>query len=42
LFDVKKPNESKYAGDLYKLRATIPAAKAFRPLKYGGWSLVNG
>jgi branched-chain amino acid transport system substrate-binding protein len=42
LFEVKKPEESKYAGDFYKLRATIPAAEAFRPLKDGGCSLVNG
>jgi branched-chain amino acid transport system substrate-binding protein len=33
LFEVKKPEESKYAGDVYKLRATIPADEAFRPLK---------
>jgi hypothetical protein len=25
-----------------KLRATIPAAEAFRPLKHGGCPLVNG
>jgi branched-chain amino acid transport system substrate-binding protein len=37
LFDVKKPEESKYFGDLYKMRATIPALEAFRPLKEGGW-----
>jgi branched-chain amino acid transport system substrate-binding protein len=42
LFEVKKPEESKYAGDFYKLRATIPAAEAFRPLKDGGCPLVNG
>lgn len=36
LFEVKKPEESKYFGDLYKLRATTPAAEAFRPLKEGG------
>jgi branched-chain amino acid transport system substrate-binding protein len=42
LFEVKKPEESKYPGDFYKLRATIPAAEAFRPLKDGGCSLVNG
>jgi branched-chain amino acid transport system substrate-binding protein len=33
LFEVKKPEESKYPGDVYKLRATIPADEAFRPLK---------
>ncbi len=42
LFEVKKPAESKYVGDYYKLRATIPAAEAFRPLKDGGCPLVNG
>ena len=38
----KKPEESKYPGDYYKIRATIPAAEAFRPLKDGGCPLVNG
>jgi branched-chain amino acid transport system substrate-binding protein len=33
LFEVKKPEESKYPGDDYKLRATIPADEAFRPMK---------
>ena len=42
LFEVKKPAESKYAWDYYKLRATIPAAEAFRPLKEGGCPLVSG
>jgi branched-chain amino acid transport system substrate-binding protein len=42
LFEVKKPEESKYPGDFYKLRATIPAAEAFRPLKEGGCPLVSG
>jgi branched-chain amino acid transport system substrate-binding protein len=42
LFEVKKPEESKYPGDDYKLRATIPAAEAFRPLKDGGCPLVSG
>ncbi|TAK71408.1 MAG: ABC transporter substrate-binding protein [Betaproteobacteria bacterium] len=41
LFEVKKPQESKYAGDYYKLRATIPAAEAFRSLKDGGCPLVK-
>jgi branched-chain amino acid transport system substrate-binding protein len=41
LFEVKKPGESKYPGDFYKLRATIPAAEAFRPLSEGGCSLVS-
>jgi branched-chain amino acid transport system substrate-binding protein len=42
LFEVKKPAESKGAWDYYKLRATIPAAEAFRPLKDGGCPLVSG
>jgi branched-chain amino acid transport system substrate-binding protein len=42
LFEVKKPSESKYAGDFYKTRATIPAEEAFRPLKEGGCPLVSG
>jgi branched-chain amino acid transport system substrate-binding protein len=42
LFEVKKPEESKYPGDLYKVKATIPADEAFRPLKDGGCPLVSG
>jgi branched-chain amino acid transport system substrate-binding protein len=42
LFEVKKPSESKYAGDFYKTRATIPADEAFRPLKEGKCPLVSG
>jgi branched-chain amino acid transport system substrate-binding protein len=42
LFEVKKPAESKYPGDFYKTRATIPASEAFRPLKEGGCPLVQG
>jgi branched-chain amino acid transport system substrate-binding protein len=42
LFEVKKPSESKYFGDFYKTRATIPADEAFRPLKDGGCPLVSG
>ncbi len=42
LFEVKKPEESKYPGDFYKTRATIPAAEAFRPLKDGSCPLVSG
>ena len=42
LFEVKAPAESKYPGDFYKLRATIPAAEAFRPLKEGGCPLASG
>jgi branched-chain amino acid transport system substrate-binding protein len=42
LFEVKKPSESKYPGDFYKTRATIPAEEAFRPLREGGCPLVQG
>jgi branched-chain amino acid transport system substrate-binding protein len=42
LFEVKKPDESKYPGDFYKLRATIPSAEAFRPLSEGKCPLVSG
>jgi branched-chain amino acid transport system substrate-binding protein len=42
LFEVKKPEESKYPGDFYKLRATIPADESFRPLNEGNCPLVSG
>jgi branched-chain amino acid transport system substrate-binding protein len=42
LFEVKKPEESKYPNDMYKVLHTIPAAEAFRPLKEGGCPLVSG
>jgi branched-chain amino acid transport system substrate-binding protein len=42
LFEVKAPSESKHPGDFYHLRATIPAAEAFRPLKEGNCPLVSG
>ena len=42
LFEVKKPAESKGPYDYYKIRATIPANEAFRPLADGGCSLVKG
>ena len=41
LFQVKSPEESKYPGDDYKLRATIPADEAFRPLKDGNCPMVT-
>jgi branched-chain amino acid transport system substrate-binding protein len=41
LFEVKKPEESKYPGDYYTLRSTIPADEAFRPLKDDNCPLVN-
>jgi branched-chain amino acid transport system substrate-binding protein len=42
LFEVKKPAESKGPWDYYKLRATIPADQAFRPINEGGCPLVSG
>ena len=42
LFEAKKPSESKGAWDYYKVRATIPAAQAFRPLADGKCPLVGG
>jgi branched-chain amino acid transport system substrate-binding protein len=41
LFEVKKPNESKGPWDYYKLRATIPAEQAFRPVDQGDCPLVK-
>jgi branched-chain amino acid transport system substrate-binding protein len=41
LFEVKKPSESKGPWDYYKVRATIPAAEAFRPLDQGDCPLVK-
>ena len=42
LLEVKAPSESKYPGDFYNVRATIPADEAFRPLKEGNCPLVSG
>lgn len=41
LFEVKRPTESNGPWDLYKLRATIPAAEAFRPLGQGDCPFVK-
>ncbi|HOA96052.1 MAG TPA: ABC transporter substrate-binding protein [Quisquiliibacterium sp.] len=41
LFEVKKPSESKGPYDYYKVRATIPAEQAFRPLDQGDCPLVK-
>ena len=41
LVEVKKPAESKGPWDYYKIRATIPADQAFRPLADGGCPLVK-
>ena len=40
LFEVKKPEESKGPYDYYKVRATIPAAEAFRSMADGGCPMV--
>ena len=41
LFQVKKPEESKYPGDVYTVRATILAEEAFRPIKDGNCPMVT-
>jgi branched-chain amino acid transport system substrate-binding protein len=41
LYEVKKPSESKGPWDYYKLRATIPANEAFRPLAQSECFLVK-
>jgi len=41
LVEVKKPSESKGPWDYYKVRTTIPADQAFRPLKDGECPLVK-
>jgi branched-chain amino acid transport system substrate-binding protein len=38
---VKSPAESKYPYDYYKLRATIPAQQAFKPLAESTCPLVK-
>jgi branched-chain amino acid transport system substrate-binding protein len=41
LFQVKAPEQSKYPGDDYILKATIPADEAFRPMKDGSCPMVT-
>ena len=41
LFEVKKPAESKGPYDYYKLRTTIPADKAFRPIAEGNCPIAK-
>jgi branched-chain amino acid transport system substrate-binding protein len=41
LVEVKKPAESKGPWDYYKIRSTIPAEQAFRPLNAGDCPLVK-
>jgi branched-chain amino acid transport system substrate-binding protein len=41
LFEVKKPEESKYPYDYYRLVSTVPADQAFRPIADGRCPLVK-
>ena len=41
LFEVKKPAESKGPWDYYKLRSTIPADQAFRPIAEGNCPIAG-
>jgi branched-chain amino acid transport system substrate-binding protein len=41
LVEVKKPSESKGPYDYYRIRATIPADQAFRPMDQGDCPLVK-
>jgi len=41
LMQVKKPEESKYPWDYYKLKATIPAEQAFQPLSLSTCPMIK-
>jgi branched-chain amino acid transport system substrate-binding protein len=41
LFQVKKPEESKSPGDVYKLVSTLPPEEAFRPIADGNCPLIK-
>jgi len=41
LFQVKSPEESKGKDDIYKLIATVPGDKAYRPLKEGNCPMIK-
>jgi branched-chain amino acid transport system substrate-binding protein len=41
LFEVKKPEESRYPYDYYRLVQSIPGGQAFRPMAEGGCPLVQ-
>jgi branched-chain amino acid transport system substrate-binding protein len=41
LLEVKKPEESKYPWDYYKVLAEVPGDQAFRPMKDGGCQYVK-
>ena len=42
LLQVKKPEESKYPWDYYKVLAEVPGDQVFRPIKDGGCPLMAG
>jgi branched-chain amino acid transport system substrate-binding protein len=42
LFQVKSPQESKGPDDIYKLIATVPGDKAYRPINEGKCPLIKG
>jgi branched-chain amino acid transport system substrate-binding protein len=42
LFQVKAPSESKSKDDIYKLIATVPGDKAYRPVNEGKCPLIKG
>ena len=41
LFRVKKPEESRYAGDMYTHLATTPAETTFSPIADGGCPMIH-
>jgi branched-chain amino acid transport system substrate-binding protein len=41
LLEVKKPEESKYPWDYYKVLAEVPGDQTFRPMKDGGCPLIK-
>lgn len=41
LLEVKKPEESKYPWDYYKVLAEVPGDQVFRPMKDGGCPLIK-
>ncbi|MGB3046136.1 MAG: ABC transporter substrate-binding protein [Xanthobacteraceae bacterium] len=41
LLEVKKPEESKYPWDYYKILAEVPGDQVFRPMKDGGCPLIK-
>ena len=41
LFEVKSPSELRETWDVLRLKSTIPADRAFRPLADGGCPMVH-